>query len=96
MNGIIAAVLLPVLLCAQKPAVEQAWELLAQDKRPAAVALLRSAVRARPVDADARLLLGSLLAEAGESAEAIAHLREGVRLRPMDAMAQNALGEALR
>ena len=92
----IAALLLAGLLCAQKPPVEQAWDLLEQDKRVEAVALLRSAVRVRPADADARLLLGSLLAEAGETAEAIAHLREGVRLRPMDAMAHNALGEALR
>ena len=96
MRLVIAALLLAGLLCAQKPPVEQAWDLLAQDKRPEAVALLRGAVRVRPADADARLLLGSLLAEAGETAEAIAHLREGVRLRPMDAMAHNALGEALR
>ena len=83
------------LVYAQKSAVEQAWDLLAQDKRSEALALLRSEVRKHPVDAEARLLLGSMLAESGETAEALTHLREGVRLRPKDAMAHNALGEAL-
>jgi Flp pilus assembly protein TadD len=83
------------VLCAQKPAVEQAWDLLAQDKRPEATALLRAEIRTHPANADARLLLGSLLAEAGKTAEAISHLREGVRLRPKAADAHNALGEAL-
>jgi Flp pilus assembly protein TadD len=91
----IAAALLAGVLCAQKPGVEQAWDLLAQDKRSEAAALLRDALRTRPDDAEAHLLLGSILAEAGDIAEAIPHLREGVRLQPKAAVAHNALGEAL-
>lgn len=83
------------LLFAQKPAVEQAWDFLARDKRPEAMALLRGEVSKHPRNADARLLLGSLLSESGEAAEGILHLREGVRLRPRFALAHNALGEAL-
>jgi Flp pilus assembly protein TadD len=94
MSFVIAAVFTGGL-CAQKPAVDQAWDLLAQDKRPEAAALLRAEIRTHPANADARLLLGGLLAEAGETAEAISHLREGVRLRPRAAIAHNALGEAL-
>jgi Flp pilus assembly protein TadD len=89
------AVLFTAILYAQKPAVEQAWDLLAHDKRTDAIAVLRMAIRAHPDDSEARLLLGSILAEAGETAEAIEHLREGVRLQPKSAMAHNALGEAL-
>jgi tetratricopeptide (TPR) repeat protein len=91
----VAAALVAGLLYAQKPAVEQAWDLLARDKRPQATALLQAAIRSHPADGEAHLLLGSLLAESGETAEAISHLREGVRLRPKDALGQNALGEAL-
>lgn len=91
----VTSILFTGFLFAQKPAVEQAWDLLAEDKRPQAAALLRSAIRTDPADAEARLLLGSILAEAGQTAEAISHLREGVRLRPKNALAQNALGEAL-
>ncbi|HYO81307.1 MAG TPA: tetratricopeptide repeat protein, partial [Bryobacteraceae bacterium] len=83
------------LLFAQKPPVDQAWDLLAGDKRPEAMALLREEVNKHPQNADARLLLGSLLSESGEAADGILHLREGVRLRPRSAMARNALGEAL-
>ena len=79
---------------AQKPAVETAWQLLAQGKRDQAVALLRDLIRQDPRNADARLLLGSVLMEAGQRAESIAQLREGVRLVPKSAEAHNALGEA--
>ena len=93
--GVVWAVLLAGILYAQKPAVDQAWDLLAQEKRTEAIALLRQEIRKHPANADARLLLGSLLAEAGETADAIAQLREGVRLRPGSAVAHNGLGEAL-
>ena len=79
---------------AQKPAVETAWQLLAQGKRDQAVTLLRDLIHADPRNADARLLLGSVLMESGERSESIAQLSEAVRLLPKSAEAHNALGEA--
>ena len=55
---------------------------------------LHEIIQASPNDADARLLLGSVLAEDGDRAESIAQLTEAVRLRPRSAEAHNALGEA--
>jgi len=74
--------------------VESAWKLVAAGQRSQAVALLREVVRDTPQDADARLLLGSVLMEDGNRAESIEHLKEAVRLRPRSAEAHNALGEA--
>jgi protein O-GlcNAc transferase len=82
------------LAMAQKPAVETAWQLLAQGKRDQAVTLLRDLIQADPRNADARLLLGSVLMENGERSESIAQLGEAVRLLPKSAEAHNALGEA--
>ena len=82
------------LAMAQKPAVETAWQLLAQGKRDQAVTLLRDLIHADPRNADARLLLGSVLMENGERSESIAQLSEAVRLLPKSAEAHNALGEA--
>lgn len=82
------------MLCAQKARVEQAWKLAANGQNDQAIRLLDGVVRDEPLNADARLLLGSLLAEAGKQTEAIAQLSEVVRLRPQSAEAQNALGEA--
>ena len=48
-----------------------------------------------PRDGEARLFLGSILAEDGSMPEAVAQLKEAVRLMPRSAMAHNALGEAL-
>jgi protein O-GlcNAc transferase len=79
---------------AQKPAVETAWQLVAQGKQDQAVKLLRDVIKADPRNADARLLLGSLLMEGGQRAESIAQLGEAVRLLPKSAEAHNALGEA--
>jgi tetratricopeptide (TPR) repeat protein len=90
--------LLPVvcasLALAQKPAVETAWQWIAQGKRDQAVTLLRDSIRADPRNADARLLLGSVLMEGGQRSESIEQLREAVRLLPESAEAHNALGEA--
>ena len=74
--------------------VEAAWSLLAKGERAQAIRLLHDIIQANPADADARLLLGSVLMEEGEKAGSIAQLKEGVRLRPDSAEAQNALGEA--
>jgi protein O-GlcNAc transferase len=82
------------LAMAQKPAVEKAWQLIAQGKQEQAVTLLRDLIKADPRNADARLLLGSILMEGGQRAESIAQLGEAVRLLPKSAEAHNALGEA--
>jgi len=82
------------VLLAQRPPVEDAWDLLSKGERAQAIRLLDEIIKANPRDADARLLLGSVLAEQGERSESIAQLSEGVRLRPQSAEAHNALGEA--
>jgi protein O-GlcNAc transferase len=87
-------VVLASFAIAQKPAVETAWQLIAQGKQAQAVALLRDLIRTEPRNADARLLLGSILMEDGQRAESIAQLTEAVRLLPKSADAHNALGEA--
>ena len=83
------------LLLAQRAPLEGAWDLLAKGERTQAIQVLHEILRTNPGDADARLLLGSILAEAGDRSEAIAQLTEAVRLRPQSAEARNALGEAL-
>jgi len=84
-----AAPLLP-----QSKPVEEVWALLAKGQRPQAIRLLYDIIKANPRNADARLLLGSVLQEEGDRADSIAQLTEAVRLRPRSAEAQNALGEA--
>jgi protein O-GlcNAc transferase len=91
----LAALACAGLLFAQRPPVEQAWDLLAKGERARAVGVLERIVKTNPRDSEARLLLGSILTEDGRSAEAIAHLSEAVHLRPRSAEAHNALGEAL-
>jgi tetratricopeptide (TPR) repeat protein len=83
------------LLLAQPSPLDRAWELVAQGNRQEAVRVLDQVIKANPRNGDARLLLGSILAEEGKSAEAIRHIEEAVRLMPQSPMAQNALGEAL-
>ena len=95
MTAVLVAVLYAGELSAQQTAVAKAWDLLGQGKRAEAADLLRLATRNHPADAEARLLLGSLLVEAGDLGEALSQLREAVRLQPKSAMAHNALGEAL-
>ena len=81
-------------LSAQPAPVEDAWKLLAKGQRQQAIALLHRIIQNNPRNADARLLLGSVLQEGGDRSESIAQLTEAVRLRPRSAEAQNALGEA--
>jgi protein O-GlcNAc transferase len=82
------------MLLAQRAPVEQAWDLLAKGERKQAVRLLHEIIKADPKDADARLVLGSVLMEDGDRAESIAQLSEAVHLLPRSAEAHNALGEA--
>lgn len=90
----LAALTCSTLLFAQHAPVEHAWDLLAKGERKQAIGELHQILKADPRNADARLLLGSILAEDGERAESIAQLTEAVRLRPKSAEASNALGEA--
>ncbi len=83
-----------MLLRAQRPPIEDAWDLLRKGDRPQAIRVLQQIVQQHPADADARLLLGSIWMEDGRRDESIAQLTEAVRLRPQSAEAQNALGEA--
>jgi tetratricopeptide (TPR) repeat protein len=83
-------------LAAQHTPVEEAWALLAKDQRPQAIRLLYDIVRTDPNNADARLLLGSVLQEEGDAAGSIVQLTEAVKLRPGSAEAQNALGEGFK
>jgi protein O-GlcNAc transferase len=98
MNGVLcvccAIALMPSAFAQPKSTVETAWDLIAKGQRSQAVTLLRDVVRTDPRNADARLLLGSLLMEDGDRSESIAQISEGVRLRPRSAEAHNALGEA--
>jgi tetratricopeptide (TPR) repeat protein len=82
------------MMLAQRPPVERAWNLLAQGRRDEAVHVLYGIIKGNPTNADARLLLGSVLMEEGQRSESIAQLSEAIRLRPNSAQAQDALGEA--
>src|SRR5438874_3089555 len=85
-----------MLALAQRPPVEDAWDLIAKGQRPQAIQLLHEIINKNPRDADARLLLGSILTESGDRSGSIEQLNEAVRLRPQSAEAQNALGEAYK
>lgn len=95
MRRFLAALAFAGLLLAQRAPVENAWDLLAKGERKQAIRALHEILKTNPADADARLLLGSILAEDGERSESIAQLTEAVRLRPQSAETRNALGEAL-
>ncbi len=82
------------LAYAQRPPLESAWDLIAKGQRPQAVAILRNIIKSDPRNADARLLLGSVLMEDGDRTESLSQLNEAVRLRPKSAEGHNALGEA--
>jgi tetratricopeptide (TPR) repeat protein len=96
----IAAVCVPLLAqsVAQSVApglqLEHAWSLAATGHRAEAIQLVRQIVSGSPNQADAHLLLGSLLMEEGDKQGSLDELNTAVRLRPRSADAQNTLGEA--
>jgi len=91
--------LLPFLTCAvllaQRTPLDSAWDLLAKGNRQEAARVAAQIVQGNPRDGQARLFLGSILAEDGDRQGAVVQLSEAVRLRPRSAEAHNALGEAL-
>ncbi|WP_321471881.1 tetratricopeptide repeat protein [uncultured Paludibaculum sp.] len=84
------------LVFAQRQVLERAWDLIAKGDRAGAMQVLETILKANPANADAHLMIGSLLAEDGKPAEALSHLRAGVKLAPRSADAHYALGEALK
>ena len=69
------------LLFAQQP-LDRAWQLAANGRQQEAIQVLNRFIKTNPENADARLLLGSLLMEAGQRTASIEQLTAGVRLRP--------------
>lgn len=91
---VVAVMIWRAVSLGQTASVEKAWQLAGSGQRDAAMTLLDQVVKAEPNNVDARLLLGSLLTEAGHSSDAIEQLSVAVRLSPQSPEAQNALGEA--
>jgi tetratricopeptide (TPR) repeat protein len=85
----------PGVGAAQQTSMTKARDLLAAGSRDEALRLLRETVAAEPNNAEAHLLLGTVLAIGGILSESIQHLREAVRLQPDSAVAHNTLGMAL-
>ena len=83
-----------VVLLGQQTPLDRAWALAANGHQTEAVQTLYQLIATQPENAEARLLLGSLLMEAGERDKSIEQLSAAVRLQPRSAQAQNALGEA--
>ncbi len=81
-------------LLAQNATLEDAWVLVKSGDRAGALRMAERVVQADPKNADARLLYGSLLSDAGNGQEALLQMSEAVKLRPKSAEAQNDLGEA--
>ena len=66
---------------ARQPDLEAAWRLIAKGEREQAVVVLQQIIKSDPRNADARLLLGSVLMEAGRETESIDQLSQAVGLR---------------
>jgi tetratricopeptide (TPR) repeat protein len=91
---LLPALIVSVQLMGQRSGLEDAWNLASKGRADEAITILDGLVKSEPKNVEARLLLGSLLAERGDRAGALEQLTEGVRLTPRSAEAQNALGEA--
>ncbi len=90
------SVLLLLLLFSQRQPVDEAWDLLAKGDRAKAAQVLQRIIASNPRDAEARLMLGSLLTEEGKPLEAVAQLEQAVKLRPRSPEAHHALGAAYK
>jgi len=93
-RSIVLALICAVTLCGQQSKLEQAWTLAANGQRGEAMQVLRTLIASEPTNTDARLLLGSLLMDAGDKSASIEQLKAAVKQRPRSVEAQNALGEA--
>jgi tetratricopeptide (TPR) repeat protein len=91
---LLAGIAISALLSAQPRPLDAAWEMVAKGDRQGAVRVLERMIAADPRNGEARLLLGSILTEAGKGRESIEQLAEATRLMPKSAEAHNALGEA--
>jgi protein O-GlcNAc transferase len=80
---------------AEQLSLDKARQLLASGASTEAVGMLRQIVKAEPRNADARLLLGRVLALEGVRNESLEQLAEAVRLRPDSAAAHNTFGIVL-
>ena len=93
-RSIVLALICAATLSGQQGKLEQAWTLAAHGQRDDAIQILRTLIVSEPRNTDARLLLGSLLMEAGDKSASIEQLTTAVKQRPHSVEAQNALGEA--
>lgn len=84
-----------VPLFAQQASVHHAEDLIAKGSVNEAVDVLRLVLADEPENADAHLLLGTVLALQGARSESIEELKTAVRLRPDSAVAHERLGSAL-
>jgi Flp pilus assembly protein TadD len=75
--------------------LEQARALVRNGSLAEAVVLLHRVVERHPNDADAHLLLGSVLALVPSRSEAVAEVRRAIELRPDSASSYNTLGMML-
>lgn len=86
---------LPGAVETRDPDLEQARALLRNGSVAEAAASLREIVQRRPNDAEAHLLLGSVLALVPSRSEAVAEVRRAIELRPDSAPSYNTLGTIL-
>ena len=94
-RGWIVGCLYITALAAQQSSLDEARQLISRGANAQAERVLRTALATNAQNADARQLLGNLLALEGRRRESIEQLTELVRLRPNSAAAYNALGMAL-
>ncbi len=94
MRHVVLALIFAVALYGQQSQLEEAWRLAGAGKRGEAISVLQKLIASEPRNPDARLLLGSLLMEAGDKPASLEQLETAVKLRPHSEDAYNALGEA--